>query len=63
MLLAEWSTSDPESVAAAQRLFAQWRARDHEAVRSDGVHYAPLDGEEIPVDAEQVILTTGMGGG
>jgi hypothetical protein len=37
---------------------------DHVAVRSDdGVHYEPIAGDRLPVDAERVILTTAMGGG
>jgi hypothetical protein len=63
-LVAEWSQSDRDSVAAAQEALREWLARDYEAVGSaDGVHYEPLAGEELPVDAEQVILSTGMGGG
>jgi hypothetical protein len=62
-LLAEWTPSDRESVQAAQSEYRSWLAQEHEAVRSDGVHYEPLSGDELPVDAEQVILSTAMGGG
>ena len=62
-LLAEWTPSDPESVKAAQAEYRSWLAQEHEAVQSDGVHYAPLSGDELPVDAEQGIVSTAMGGG
>jgi hypothetical protein len=62
-LLAEWSPSDHESVQAAQSEYRSWLAQEYQAVRSDGVHYEPLSGDELPVDAEQVILSTAMGGG
>jgi hypothetical protein len=62
-LLLEWTPSDQASVAAAQAAFRDWLDQDYEAVQSDGVHYEPIAGEDLPVDAEQVILTTAMGGG
>ncbi|HET7047780.1 MAG TPA: hypothetical protein VFI54_05870 [Solirubrobacteraceae bacterium] len=62
-LLAEWTPSDRESVQAAQAEYRSWLAQEYEAVQSDGVHYEPLTGDELPVDAEQVILSTAMGGG
>ncbi|HWE09969.1 MAG TPA: hypothetical protein VG325_11475 [Solirubrobacteraceae bacterium] len=62
-LLAEWSPSDPGSVAAAEARYRHWLGRDYEAVQSDGTHYAPVSGDGFPVDADEVILTTGMGGG
>jgi hypothetical protein len=62
-LLAEWTPSDRESVQAAQSEYRSWLAQEYEAVQSDGVHYEPLTGDELPVDAEQVILSTAMGGG
>ena len=62
-VLAEWTPSDPASVASAQATYRQWLEQDYEAVKSDGVHYEPLTGDELPVDAEQVILSTAMGGG
>ena len=64
-LLAEWDKSDLASVEAAEREYREWLRRgDYVAVRSDdGVHYAPISGDRLPVDAEQVILTTAMGGG
>ena len=62
-VLAEWTPSDPESVKAAQSEYRLWPAQEHEAVQSDGVHYEPLTGDELPVDAEQVIVSTAMGGG
>jgi hypothetical protein len=61
-LLAEWSPSDEASVRAAEQTYHHWLGRDYEAVQSDGTYYQPVR-DEFPVDAEQVILTTGMGGG
>lgn len=63
--LAEWDKSDLASVEAAEREYRRWLDRgDYVAVRSDdGVHYEPLTGDRLPVDAEQVVLTTAMGGG
>ena len=48
---------------AAQSEYRSWLAQEHQAVQSDGVHYEPLTGDELPVDAEQVIVSTAMGGG
>ena len=64
-VLAEWERSDLASVEAAEREYRRWLDRgDYVAVRSDdGAHYEPLSGDRLPVDAEQVILTTAMGGG
>lgn len=62
-LLVEWTRSDEVSVAAAQAAYRHWVDRDYEAVRSDGVYYEPVAGDGLPLDAEQVILTTAMGGG
>ncbi|MGI8505768.1 MAG: hypothetical protein ACR2MK_03010 [Solirubrobacteraceae bacterium] len=62
-LLAEWSPSDQASVTAAQEAYRHWLDQDYEAVQSDGTYYEPVSGDTFPVDAEQVILSTGMGGG
>jgi hypothetical protein len=62
-LLVEWARSNRESVAAAQAAYRYWLDQDYEAVQSDGVHYAPVTGDELPLDAEQVIVSTAMGGG
>lgn len=64
-LLVEWDRTDLASVERAEREYRKWLQRgDYVAVRSDdGVHYAPISGDRLPVDAEQVILTTAMGGG
>lgn len=63
-LLAEWTPSDGESVAAAQKTYRRWLEQDYEAVQSrDGVHYEPLVGDELPINSAQVILSTAMGGG
>lgn len=61
--MAEWTPSDAESVSHAQATLREWLDQDYEAVRSDGVHYQPIDGDELPVEAEQVIVSTAMGGG
>lgn len=63
VLLAEWSASDQASIDEAERQYREWLARDHEAVRWDGTGFSPIEGDVFPVDAEQVVLTTGMGGG
>jgi hypothetical protein len=62
-LLVEWTPSDRPSVAAARDAFRHWLDQDYEAVQSDGVYYEPVPGDELPLDAEQVILSTAMGGG
>ena len=63
-LLAEWTPWDPASVESAQATYRRWLEQDYEAVLSnDGVHYEPLTGDELPMNAEQVILSTAMGGG
>jgi hypothetical protein len=62
-LLVEWTPADQASVAAAQAEYRRWLEQDYEAVQSDGVYYQPLTGDELPVDAEQVIVSTAMGGG
>jgi hypothetical protein len=62
-LLVEWSQSDRESVVAAEAAYRYWLDQDYEAVQSDGVYYQPLTGDELPLDAEQVIVSTAMGGG
>jgi hypothetical protein len=62
-LLAEWSAADEATVTAAAEIYRHWLSQDYEAVRSDGTYYEPATPDEFPVDAEQVILTTGLGGG
>jgi hypothetical protein len=63
-LLAEWDRSDPASIERAEREFRSWLDRDYVAVRSDdGAHFEPVSGDRLPVDAEQVLLSTAMGGG
>jgi hypothetical protein len=63
-LLAEWDRSDLASVEAAEREYRRWLERSYVAVRSDdGAHFEPLSGDQLPVDAAEVILTTAMGGG
>ncbi len=62
-VLAEWTVSDQESVAGAEAVYQYWLDQDYEAVQSDGVYYQPIHGDRLPLDAEQVILSTAMGGG
>ena len=63
-LLAEWRRSDLASIKAAEQEYRHWLEQDYQAVQtSDSVHYEPLTGDELPVNAEQVILSTAMGGG
>jgi hypothetical protein len=62
-VLAEWSRSDDASVATAKKTYRDWLDQDYEAVQSDGTFFEPIEEDVFPVDAEQVILSTGMGGG
>jgi hypothetical protein len=62
-VLAEWSVSDEGSVRAAEAEYRRWISQDYQAVQSDGTHFQPIEGEAFPVDAAQVIVSTGMGGG
>ncbi len=62
-VLLEWSRSDPASVSEAEQAYRYWLGQDYEAVQSDGTFFEPLVGDEFPVDAEQIVLSTGMGGG
>jgi hypothetical protein len=62
-VLAEWSPDDAGSVARAEALYRDLIGQDFEAVRSDGTFFAPVEGDDFPVGAEEVVLSTGMGGG
>lgn len=62
-LIAEWTAGDQSSIASAEAAYQHWLDQDYEAVQSDGVYYEPIDGDRLPLDAEQVILSTAMGGG
>jgi hypothetical protein len=62
-VLATWSRDDAASVAEAESLYRDLIGQDFRAVRSDGTFFAPVEGDAFPVDAEQVVLSTGMGGG
>ena len=62
-LLAEWSADDAGSVAKAEELYRDLLGQDYEAVRSDGTFFAPVEGDAFPVDAAEVVLSTGLGGG
>jgi hypothetical protein len=62
-VLLEWSSSDPASVARAESVYRDLIGQDYEAVRSDGTFFAPVEGDVFPVDAAEVVLSTGLGGG
>jgi hypothetical protein len=63
-LLAEWDPSDAASVESAEREYRRWVDQEYVAVRSDdGATFEPVSGDELPVDAPEVILSTAMGGG
>ena len=63
-LLAEWDRSDLASVETAEREYRRWLERRYVAVRSDdGATFEPVTGDQFPVDAAEVIVTTAMGGG
>jgi hypothetical protein len=62
-VLAEWSPTDEDSVAAAEKTYRHWLGQDYEAVQSDGTYFETIEDDAFPVNAEQVILSTGMGGG
>jgi hypothetical protein len=62
-VLAEWSPDDPGSVSRAEHLYRDLIGQDFRAVRSDGTFFAPVEGDGFPVDAAEVVLSTGMGGG
>ena len=59
--ITEWSPDDPSSVEAAQTKLEHELRAGYQAVRSDGERSAPVN--ELPADAELVILTMPMGGG
>jgi hypothetical protein len=59
--VAEWSPDDAASLDEARRLLKQELDAGYIAVRAEDGHNEPL--EELPVDAEAVILTMPMGGG
>jgi hypothetical protein len=62
-VLAEWSPDDAGSVARADELYRDLLGQDYEAVRSDGTVCAPVEGDDFPIDAAEVVLSTGLGGG
>ena len=62
-VLAEWSPDDASSVSRAEDLYRDLIGQDYEAVRSDGTYFAPVEGDGFPVDAAEVVLITGLGGG
>ncbi len=61
--LAEWSADDPASVERAEQIYRDLLSQDYESVQSDGAFFAPIEGDAFPVEAEQIVLSTGMGGG
>ncbi|HXD64988.1 MAG TPA: hypothetical protein VNV17_10245 [Solirubrobacteraceae bacterium] len=62
-VLAEWSPDDATSLTRAEDLYRDLLGQDYEAVRSDGTFFAPVEGDAFPVDAVEVVLSTGLGGG
>ena len=62
-VLAKWSADDPGSVSRAEHLYRDLIGQDYEAVRSDGTFFAPVKDDAFPVDAAEVVLSTGLGGG
>jgi hypothetical protein len=62
-VLRDWSPSDPASVRRAEAVYRQMLSQDYEAVRGDGTFFAPIQGDAFPVDAVEVVLSTGLGGG
>jgi hypothetical protein len=63
-LLAEWDPSDAASVESAEREYRRWVDQEYVAVRSDdGATFEPVSGDELPLDAAEVIVSTAMGGG
>jgi hypothetical protein len=62
-VLAEWSPADAGSVARAEDLYRDLIGQDYEAVRSDGTFFTPVQGDVFPIDAAEVVLSTGLGGG
>ena len=58
--LAQWSADDAESLDAARRLLRREVEAGYLAVRADREN-EPL--QELPADADVVILTMPMGGG
>jgi hypothetical protein len=62
-VLAEWWPDDAGSVAQAEDLYRDLIGQDYEAVRSDGTFFAPVEGDAFPIDAAEVVLSTGLGGG
>jgi hypothetical protein len=59
--VAEWSSDDPESVRAAAAAMRREVDAGYVAVNGDGGRNDPVD--ELPPDADMVILTMPMGGG
>ncbi len=62
-VLAEWSPDDAGSVAKAEEQYRDLIGQDYEAVRSDGTFFSPVEDDDFPVDAVEVVLSTGLGGG
>ena len=62
-LIGAEAAEDGGSVAKAEDLYRDLLGQDYEAVRSDGTFFAPVEGDAFPVDAAEVVLSTGLGGG
>ena len=59
--VAEWSADDPASLEQARARLREELDAGYTAVRADGAENETV--EELPADAEMVILTMPMGGG
>jgi hypothetical protein len=60
-VVTEWSPSDPESVRTAAEALRREVDAGYVAVSGDSGRNEPVD--ELPPDADMVILTMPMGGG
>ncbi|MDX6724032.1 MAG: hypothetical protein QOD73_2436 [Solirubrobacteraceae bacterium] len=60
-VVAEWDPSDPDSVRAAAEAMRREVDAGYVAVSDDSGRNEPVD--ELPPDADMVILTMPMGGG
>jgi hypothetical protein len=59
--IAEWSPNDPDSVRAAEEAMRREVDEGYIAVREHKGRDVPVD--ELPADAEEVVLVMPLGGG